>query len=142
MKFIYGKFKTRSRNCPLCSREYTTHEEKLTDVNLAITLFENALKNTFDKAVIISADSDLIPPIRAIKNLFPEKYVAVLPPYNNSALDLINNAHKKYKMKAKTLLDSQLPDIVLIFNRPHKWSKNNFKFDPATKEYFYQPPTP
>ncbi|MBR2082614.1 MAG: NYN domain-containing protein [Elusimicrobiaceae bacterium] len=49
------------------------HEEKLTDVNIAIYLLEIALKNTVDEAVIVSADSDLIPAILAIKRNFPGK---------------------------------------------------------------------
>jgi uncharacterized LabA/DUF88 family protein len=66
IEVIYGKFKVKDKKCPPCKRDYKEHEEKLTDVNLAIWLFENALKNSFDEAVIVSADSDLIPPITAI----------------------------------------------------------------------------
>jgi len=122
IEIIYGKFKAKTKNCPLCSRQYVGHEEKLTDVNLAISLFENAFKGTLDEAVIISADSDLIPSILAIKRLFPDKCIAVLPPYYNSANDLINNAHKKYKMKADALFNSILPNPVSVFSKPIEWN--------------------
>lgn len=121
IEIIYGKFKLKTKTCPLCHKSYAGHEEKLTDVNLAISLFENALKNTFDEAVIVSADSDLIPPIMAIKNIFPSKYISVLPPFMNSAQDLINHAHKKYKMKENTLTGSQLPDMISVYQKPSDW---------------------
>jgi uncharacterized LabA/DUF88 family protein len=125
IEIIYGQFKQRMKVCPLCLKEFKTHEEKLTDVNLAIHLFENALKNTFDEAIIISADSDLIPPIKAIKGNFPEKIISVLPPINNPAIDLINNAHKRYKMKSKTLLSSLLPNPCGTLKMPKSWQCEN-----------------
>ena len=137
IEIVYGKFKARTKKCPLCNQQYIGHEEKLTDVNLAIHLFENALKNTFDEAVIISADSDLIPPITAIKRLFAEKCIAILPPYNNSAQDLINNAHKKYKMKSDTLLNSQLPQSFSIFTKPPQWESKNYIFNKTTNKLEY-----
>ncbi|MDR3306989.1 MAG: NYN domain-containing protein [Endomicrobium sp.] len=132
IEIIYGQFKSKTKFCPLCSKKFTAHEEKLTDVNLAIHLFENASKNTFDEAIIVSADSDLIPPIKAIKGNFPEKIISVLPPINNPAIDLINNAHKRYKMKSKTLLSSLLPNPCGTLKMPKSWQYENYMFDKAT----------
>lgn len=126
IEIVYGKFKERDKRCPICNKVYLTHEEKLTDVNLAISVFENAYINTFDIAVIVSADSDLIPPIRTIKRTFISKKIAILPPYGNSAIDLLSNAHIKYKMKANALMQSQLPDSVGLYTRPPEW-KNAVK---------------
>ncbi|MDR0485373.1 MAG: NYN domain-containing protein [Elusimicrobiota bacterium] len=137
---MYGKFKKRSKKCPLCQQDFIYHEEKLTDVNLAISLFENAYKNTFDEAIIISADSDLIPPISAIKSIFADKVIAILPPCDNPANDLINNAHKHYKMKRKTLLNSQLPNTCNQFIRPNKWDSANYKFDNKLKKFIFIQP--
>jgi hypothetical protein len=33
---------------------YSTHEEKRTDVNIVLQIFEDAVKNKFDDAIIIS----------------------------------------------------------------------------------------
>lgn len=139
IEIVYGKFKTKQRFCPTCQKEYEAHEEKLTDVNLAISLFENAMKNTFDEAVIVSADSDLIPPITAIKSLYADKCIAVLPPYTNPAADLKNNAHKSYKMKANTLLNSLLPNPCGAFNMPDRWKGNNYIYDNQVKKFIFQP---
>ena len=45
----------------------------------------------FDKAFIISGDSDLIPSIRAVKESFPGKEIGVIVPIGRSAIDLKNN---------------------------------------------------
>ena len=120
VEIVYGKFKKKTRNCPECKNSYIGHEEKLTDVNIAIYLLESALKNTFDEAVIVSADSDLLPAILAIKRNFPGKKVSVLPPFCHTANDLKNNADAKYKMTRKHLLSSQLPETQ-VNPRPTEW---------------------
>ena len=128
---IYGKFKAKERFCPFCQNSRLGHEEKLTDVNIAIYLLENALKNTYDEAVIVSADSDLIPSILAVKRNFPGKIVAVLPPFANSANDLKNNAHKKYKMTQRHLHNSQLPENG-PYLRPKQWDSSHYQKNTET----------
>ena len=59
---------------------YITHEEKETDVNISVQIMEDAFKNSYESAIIISWDSDLISPIISTKKLFPnKKFKAVLP---------------------------------------------------------------
>ena len=60
--------------------QYYTHEEKKTDVNIAVKIFEDAYLNDYDKAYIISWDTDIIPWIEAVKNNFPtKKFTAIIP---------------------------------------------------------------
>ena len=40
---IRGKFKTKQIRCHLCRREFTTHEEKRTDVNIALRVVSDAI---------------------------------------------------------------------------------------------------
>jgi uncharacterized LabA/DUF88 family protein len=121
LDIVYGQFRERDKKCSLCNGIFKTHEEKLTDVNLAITLFENAMKDTFDIAVIVSGDSDLIPIIRAIKNNFPAKQIGVLPPIGNIATGLRVEANFVHRMKKRNLLTSQLPDDISQYPRPKRW---------------------
>ena len=86
IEIVLGKFKKVTRKCLLgcngnVSNTFQTFEEKETDVNIAIHLLEAGLTNKFDKAVIISGDSDLIPPVKRIRELFPKKIVTIYPPY-------------------------------------------------------------
>jgi hypothetical protein len=39
---VLGKFNLRDRKCPLCKGRYQAHEEKKTDINIAITLLADA----------------------------------------------------------------------------------------------------
>jgi len=69
--------------CAACGWKMNTkkHEEKQTDVNLAVHLLNDAYTpNEFDVAYIISGDSDLLPAVRMVKSIFPEKKVGMYFP--------------------------------------------------------------
>ena len=63
---VIGKFKEVTRRCRKCRQQYMTFEEKETDVNIAVTMLLEAAKDTFDKALLFSGDSDMIAGIRAV----------------------------------------------------------------------------
>jgi len=65
---VFGEFRPRTRTCRHCQTEYTTYEEKRTDVNIAVTLFRAALTDLYDTALIISGDSDLVPAVEAVRS--------------------------------------------------------------------------
>jgi uncharacterized LabA/DUF88 family protein len=69
----YGHYLTSPRSCRNCGFTFNVAQEKMTDVNIAVELMEDALKDAFDTAVLISADSDLIAPLAAVRRLFPLK---------------------------------------------------------------------
>lgn len=60
---ILSEFRAVDKFCTRCKRMYQTYEEKRTDVHIAINLFHGAIKDIYDKALIILADSDLAPSI-------------------------------------------------------------------------------
>ena len=59
---------------------YRKHEEKESDVNLALDLFDFAHRDAFDKFMVVSGDSDLKPAIARVLEQFPKKLVTVLMP--------------------------------------------------------------
>ncbi len=122
---IYGKFKKVSRHCNNCNKEYDTHEEKRTDVNIALRLFSDAVQDKFDTAILVSADSDLIPPIQAISFLFPEKRVGVVIPLGRRAKELKQVADFSFKMERKRLESNLLPKDYNLkgvnITAPDKW---------------------
>lgn len=93
-------------------KSYTTFEEKRTDVNIAIYLFKLAIQDKFDKAYIISGDSDLIPSIEEVKILFPHKQIGVIIPIGRRAELLKLKCDFHMKIKEKHLKSSILPDII------------------------------
>jgi len=57
---VIGRFKAKTVRCHAkCRQNYVTHEEKETDVNIGVHLMADALKDRFDRALVISADTDL-----------------------------------------------------------------------------------
>ena len=56
------------------------HEEKNSDVNLAVTLIEKSIKKEFDKCFILSADNDFATAISRARQLNPEIKIVVQPP--------------------------------------------------------------
>ncbi len=129
IKVIFGKFKLRDKKCPRCKKPYKTHEEKQTDVNISVKLFQCAYNNTFDTAILITGDSDIVPAIRAIKESFPVKKIGVVIPIGRSSEEMKNVCDFHMKMKQKHLRDSQFPDKIIIdpennlfLERPPTWS--------------------
>ena len=59
-----GYFQPQEVVCRKCGNIWRTYEEKMTDVNISVALINDAHDNLFDTAMIISADSDLVGPIR------------------------------------------------------------------------------
>ncbi len=67
-----GVFKAKDRACRNCESAWTDHEEKETDVNIALHLLRDAHQDRFDRALLISGDSDLVPAVRMVRALFPQ----------------------------------------------------------------------
>jgi len=79
---ILGRFKEKDVFCRSCKTPYKSHEEKETDVNIALWLLNEAYKDNFDEAFIVSRDSDLTPAIRMVIENFPSKSIKVITPPN------------------------------------------------------------
>ena len=96
---ILGKYKVKKKYCPVCKKTHTGYEEKETDINIALRFFADAVDNNFDRAVLVSADTDLVPLIKLIKNRFPDKTVSLaIPPqrdkYSKELIQNVNNAKR------------------------------------------------
>ncbi|MCK5460728.1 NYN domain-containing protein [Candidatus Gracilibacteria bacterium] len=87
---IMGNFKGKPRECTKCKHQWDEHEEKETDVNLALRILCDAVDDSFDRAIIVSADSDLLPIVKEIKSRFPQKeiFIATPPKRHEIARDL------------------------------------------------------
>ncbi|MBL0313897.1 MAG: NYN domain-containing protein [Holophagaceae bacterium] len=80
VEVVMGQFKEKPRQCNNCKYKWKGHEEKETDVNLALYLLDLAYKDTFDKAVVLTADTDILPAIRMVQSQFPKKEIHGLLP--------------------------------------------------------------
>ena len=113
--------------CRLCGGLDIIPHEKMTDVNIAVEMMRDAFQERFDTALLLSADSDLCPPVRMIRELFPAKRVVVgFPPHRRSA-ELVNAASNHFVIGKGSLAKSQFPPEVVtssgtILRRPETWA--------------------
>ena len=77
---VMGHFKSKLKKCKSCGAEWTSHEEKETDVHIAARLVADAYEDKFDRALLITADSDLAPALNIIGAAFPTKQLFVVAP--------------------------------------------------------------
>lgn len=124
---VPGKFNPVDKYCTKCKGFYKTHEEKRTDVNIAVKLIEEALKDSFDVAIIISGDSDLMPAVWFAKSHFTNKQFGLVIPVGRSAEELKSVVHFYMKMKEKHLDSCRLPETVTLKNGQTISCPNNWK---------------
>lgn len=73
-------FKRKPRGCRNCGSRWWGYEEKETDVRLALKILADAIDNQFDRAILVSADSDLVPAVNAIQARCPQKRIFIATP--------------------------------------------------------------
>ena len=111
---VYGEFKRKEKHCTLCHGRYPTFEEKQTDVNIALGLFQHAVADQYDRAVLVSGDTDLIPAIKAVRATLPHKQIGVMLPIGRASADLIKNADFRFKMNEYQLKSARFPDQIIL----------------------------
>jgi uncharacterized LabA/DUF88 family protein len=114
VKITYGVFKRKQRKCPECGQLIRTFEEKQTDVNIAIRLIELAVQDQYDKAIIVSGDTDLIPAVKAVQKTFPAKRVGVVIPIGRASEDLKSQTDFHHRMKLRHLRSSRFADVITL----------------------------
>lgn len=121
-----GRYQEKRVNCHGCGNSWRTYEEKETDVNIAVALVAGGVRDEFDTAILLSADSDLCPGVRTLKGLRPDKrVVAVFPPKRRSD-DLRRAVDASFTLGDAILRQSLLPEVVTgqsgaSYRRPQRW---------------------
>lgn len=128
-EIIYGKYKDKPIACKAtCKQLFTVPEEKRTDVNISVHLVGDCLLDVVDTVVLISADSDLVPPIEFIKEHCPQKKVKVFFPPERRSADIKNirgvrvkslmNNHKQF---SAAIMDDTVTKNGQSVTIPAKW---------------------
>ena len=130
---VRGKYMEKHIICPYCKGDITRPEEKKTDVNISIRMIADCVLNKTDTIALVSADSDLVPPLEFIQNNYPDKHIKVYFPPSNYSDDLKDNLlhHRSnpilmIKNKIR-FLNAVMPDEVSSdgkkYTIPSKWKK-------------------
>ena len=122
-----GYYVTKRHKCPNCGAPKTIYEEKTTDVNIAVAMLTDAYANLFDTAILISADGDLVRPVKTILASFQNKRVVVAFPPDRHSNDLRKNAAAHFTIRRGVIARSQLPNQVIgknghVLHRPSSWT--------------------
>lgn len=111
---VLGQFKEKSRSCKRCGAEWVGHEEKESDVNLALYLMHEAYRDSYDEAFVVTRDSDLSPALRLLRSNFPAKATKIIaPPGRGHSKELFRLATKSAAIKPIHLERSLFPERVL-----------------------------
>ncbi len=125
-RYYYGRYQVGVTTCYNCNINWPSPKEKMTDVNIASQLLKDAFTNEFDKAIIISGDADLVPPVNIIKQYLPNKIVGIYFPPDRHSIHLSSIAHFSAIIGKGKLRQSQLPPKItkpdgFVLHRPQNW---------------------
>lgn len=126
----FGSFSTTNKKMPLVQpfnnikfANVIKTEEKGSDVNLAVHLVNDAWKNNYDCAVIVSNDSDLYEAMRIVKDELNKKVGLIILPGGHPSVTLLKCATFKKAIRENLLKSSQLPNQIPNTNiyKPANW---------------------
>ena len=122
----FGHYLPKKKRCRHCGTTWVSHEEKMTDVNIAAQLLCDAYEDRFDTAIIVSGDSDLTTPIRLVRERFPDKRLIVAFPPKRRSDQLRRFAHGHIVIGADSLRQNLLPEEIETpsgyrLKRPKEW---------------------
>ncbi len=129
LQIIYGHFLSHEIMMPLAPPltgyvKVIKTEEKGSDVNIAVHLISDGFRNAYDAAVVVSNDSDLLPPIKFVKDELG-KLVGILNPQKHPSVVLAATAHFVKNIRPGVLNSSQFPatlsDAQGRFTKPTRW---------------------
>lgn len=127
VKCIFGRFKSKKVYCSKCKKLDKKHEEKETDVAIAVKIIELGHLNECDSIVIVSGDTDLAPAVRTFRALFPKKQIYFLFPYNRKNQELKDiSCNTAYTISLNQYKKFQFSDTLILPNgktltKPDRW---------------------
>ncbi len=126
IKIYYGNYQSSDLQCRKCSHVWKKYNEKMTDVNIATQILIDAYQDSYDMAMLISGDSDLVPPIIAVNEMFNNKRVFVALPPRRHSVSVAIHAKGSLTIGRKKLLDSQFENKVVkrdgfVLEKPSDW---------------------
>ena len=113
VEVVRGQFKRKTLTCRRCHQLYGTHEEKRTDVNIAVYMMELAHLKEYDTAVLMTGDTDIVPAVEAVKRLYGKRVMLVRPPGQRVG-ELAQACTEHRGIYPKHLKRSQLEDPVVL----------------------------
>lgn len=126
---VLGKYFKKNISCFNCKKQIRQYEEKRTDVNIATQLILDVVKHKNDISILVTADSDLIPPLLALKDLDPNHKVLIFFPPKRFSNDLKNHSNfsidlDRYETRFKDCQFNKTVELnnKTIIKKPEHWN--------------------
>ena len=130
LEIIKGRFLSSVTSMPMASDpkkkvKVIKTEEKGSDVNIATHLLADGFLSRYEKAVVISNDSDLVLPVEMVQSTLNIKVGVIIPPTKYPSYHLIQSASFHRTLRSKTIQKSQFPHEMVDSNgkiyKPKAW---------------------
>ena len=124
----YGSHRKKKISCPKCNSRFKKPEEKMTDVNIAVKLLEDAQDDLFDTAFLVCGDEDLSGAVHSITRRYKDKQVVVYcPPGRRSESSKLKAVASHFRSVPRiALAKSQLPNPVVMTNNKTLWKPTSW----------------
>ena len=126
VELFYGKYDTIFLTCSRCNYKNEYPHEKMSDVQLATQLVNDAAMNQFDVALLICGDRDILPAIEICRNFYSDKRIVAAFPPMRSCDDIRYAVNAYIHVTESELKKSQLPSPIKdnrgrILHCPKEW---------------------
>lgn len=126
IELFFGKYQLNQIDCHRCGHFWADYNEKMTDVQIATQMMADAYQDNYDMAMLVSGDSDLVPPIKAIHDNFNKKRVFVLFPPKRHNQSVALAAKGSMILGKKKIKDAQFSNEVIkkdgyVLEKPTEW---------------------
>ena len=123
---VLGRFKEKDVYCNLCKRVHIAHEEKETDVSIAVKLLELCFQGSVDTIIIVSGDTDLFPAVDKAKSIFTKIDIRFAFPFDRKNKELLRLAPDSFSIGKKQYLRHQFANPYILkdgasLNKPAHW---------------------
>ena len=120
-----GNYRDDRVTCNGCNRFWYDQEEKMTDVSIATEMLSDAYEDRCDTLILISGDSDLVPPVKKIMSFGDKRVIAAFPPCRwGSELAQVSTGKRQIERGhlKKCQLDPEIKTSTgFTLKRPAKW---------------------
>ena len=114
-KLILGKYLKKEIECFKCHNIIHTFEEKESDVRIATQIVADAFQHNCDLAIIVSADSDMIPAVELAKEAKVNVFVYFPPHQYSSNLATMSSGAPIHMLRYESKFKKQYYLILLNY---------------------------
>jgi hypothetical protein len=118
---VLGHYITEERDCRECKHVWDQPTEKASDLNLGLSLITDARDDVFDRAYLLTADSDQAATARFLRETAEGKsLITVAPPGRNFSANIDRYADGRISLTRAHIERCLFPQVVLGEDgRPH-----------------------